>query len=79
MGMMMSVSVSVRMIVRVVVAMRHGCLRIERRLQRGHLGAEPAQHLLQHVVSADADAKPIDLHVGVAIAKMPGEADEFAW
>ena len=35
--------------------------------------AEPAHHLLQHVIAADAEPVADDLHVGVAVAEVPGE------
>ena len=47
--------------------------RIERRLDRRHRGAETRRHLLQHVIAADAEPVADDLHVGVAVAEMPGE------
>ena len=53
-------------------------LRIEGGGERAHRRAEAAQHLLQHVIAADADAIADDLHVGVAIAEMPGEPHEVA-
>src|SRR5215831_12868200 len=52
-------------------------LRIERRLDRGDLRAKPAQHLLQHVIAADAQLVADDLHVGVAVADVPSEARQL--
>ena len=52
-------------------------LRIERRFDRRQLRAEPAQHLFQHVIAADAELVADDLHVGVAVADVPGEPHEF--
>ena len=46
---------------------------IERCLDRRQLGAEPAQHVLDHVVAAHAQPIADDLHVDVAIADVPGE------
>jgi hypothetical protein len=47
--------------------------RIERRLDRRHSRAEPAQHLFDHMVTADAQAIADDLHVDMAVADMPSE------
>src|SRR5262245_40302972 len=65
-----------RMIMRMIV--RHGCLRIERRFDRRDAGAEPAQHLLQNVIAADADSRAFNLHISMPVAKMPGQPHEFA-
>ena len=48
-------------------------LRIEWRLDRRQAGAEPAQHVLDHVVAANAQPIADDLHVDVAVADVPGE------
>jgi hypothetical protein len=48
--------------------------RIERRFDGVERGAEPAQHILQHVIAPDAQPVADDLHIGVAVAEMPGEA-----
>ena len=53
--------------------MRRACLRIERRVDRRDRGAEARRHLLQHVIAPDAQPVADDLHVGVAVAEMPGE------
>ena len=45
--------------------------RIEWRFDHRDRGAEPRSHLLQHVVSPDANPVADDLHVGVAVAEMP--------
>ena len=52
-------------------------LRIERRFDRGELRAETAQHVLQHMVTANAQLAADNLHVGVAIADVPGEPGEI--
>src|SRR5215813_7838888 len=51
-------------------------LRVERRLDRGEPRAEAAQHLFQHAVAPDAQPIAHHLHLGVAIADVPGEAGE---
>src|SRR5665647_1793474 len=52
---------------------RRGGFRIERRIERRQLRTEAAQHILQHVVAADAQSVADNLHVGVAVAEMPGQ------
>ena len=64
--MMMAVIVAVMLIVGAVLGIEW---RVERRKPR----AEPAQHLLDHVIAADAQPLADDLHVDVAIADVPGE------
>src|ERR1700693_4646915 len=58
--------------VMMLMARRRG-LRIEGGVERAELGAQAAQHILEHVIAADADFAADDLHVGVAIAEMPGQ------
>ena len=48
-------------------------LRIERCFERREPRAEPAQHVLDHVVAPDTQPVADDLDVDVAIADMPGE------
>ena len=81
MVMMVPVRVIMRMIVRMFVrlAVRQCRLRIERGFDQAHSGAEAAQHFLQDMIAPDPHAHALDLHVGMAIAEMPGQADEFAW
>ena len=45
---------------------------------RRTLGPEPAQHVLDHVVAADADGRGQDLRRQVPVADVPGEPDEVA-
>src|SRR5215472_1034266 len=52
-------------------------LRIERRLDRGEPRAEAAQHVFQHAIAPDAQRVADNLHLGVAIADVPGEPDEL--
>ncbi len=57
-----------------MLAVRIGALLgIERRLDRRKRGTQPAQHLLEHVVATDAQPVAHHLHVGVAVADVPGE------
>ena len=56
-----------------MMPLRRGRFRVERRIERRELCAEAAQHVLQHVVAPDADFIAGDLHVGVAVAEMPGQ------
>ena len=53
-------------------------LGIERSLDRRDLGAEPLQHVFDHVVPSDADRVRQDLSGQVPIADMPSEAHEIA-
>src|SRR5260370_32857217 len=54
-------------------------LRVEWRLDRCEPRAEPAQHVFQHGVAPDAQRVAHHLHLGVAIADVPGEAGELLW
>ena len=51
-------------------------LGLERRLDHGKRGAKFFQHGFQHMIAADAQAIPHHLHLGVAIAEVPGEPRE---
>src|SRR5262245_51343914 len=51
--------------------------RVEWRLDRGEPRAQAAQHLFQHAVAPDAQPVAYHLHLGVAIADVPGEAREL--
>jgi len=48
-------------------------LRIERRLHWRKPRAEPAQHVLDHMIAPDAQPVAGDLHVDMPVADMPGE------
>jgi hypothetical protein len=50
---------------------------VERRLDANKSGAETAQHVLQHVIAADAQPLAHHLHLDVAIADVPGETREL--
>ena len=52
-------------------------LRIERRLDRRHLGAKTDQHRFKHMIAADAQPVADDLHVNVSVAEMPREARQI--
>src|SRR5260370_10248163 len=54
-------------------------LRAEWRLERREPRAEAAQHVFQHGVAPDAQRVAHHLHLGVAIADVPGEAGAPAW
>jgi hypothetical protein len=76
MCMIMSVIMpTMRVIVTMAVRMlRVGALlRIERRFHRRKPGAEPAQHVLDHMVAANAQPIADDLHVDMPVADVPGE------
>jgi hypothetical protein len=73
MPMMMIIAMRVVMTMAVRVLTVRALLRIERRFHRRKAGAEPAQHVLDHVVAAHAQPIADDLNVDVAIADVPGE------
>jgi hypothetical protein len=51
-------------------------LRVEGGLDRGHFRAEPARHILDHMIAPDAQALGQEFGRQVAIAEMPGDAHE---
>jgi len=53
-------------------------LRIERGLDRCEPGAEPAQHVLDDMVAADAQPLADDLNLEVPVADMPGKPRQLA-
>jgi mannose-6-phosphate isomerase-like protein (cupin superfamily) len=57
--------------------MRRAWLRIERCFSRRHLRAKARHHLLQHMIAPDAEPVAGNLHIGVAVAEMPGEPHQF--
>src|SRR5262249_52556990 len=69
-------AVGVWMAVIVVVLAVGAALGIERRRHRAYLGAQTLEHVDDHVVVADQDAVGFDLCRQVAVAEMPGEANE---
>jgi hypothetical protein len=48
-------------------------LRLEGGFDRHKRSPKPAQHLFQHGIAADAQPVAADLHIGMAIANVPGE------
>src|SRR5262249_58359456 len=54
-------------------------LRVEWRLERREPRAEAAQHVFQHGVAPDTQCVAHHLHLGVAIADVPGEAGGLLW
>ena len=61
------------MTVAVMMVLVGAVLRIERRFDWRKPRAEPAQHVLDHMIAADAQPVADDLHVDVAVADVPGE------
>src|SRR5664279_4152539 len=53
--------------------MRRRGFRIEGRVEQRKLRAKAMQHILQHMIAPDAQSVADDLHVGVAVAEMPGQ------
>jgi hypothetical protein len=52
-------------------------LGIERRLDRGQARAEPAQHVLEHVIAPNPQRITHRLHVGMAIADVPSQTRQL--
>jgi hypothetical protein len=52
-------------------------LGLERRLDGGELRTQANQHLLQHMIAADAQAITGYLHLRVPIAEVPGQARQL--
>jgi mannose-6-phosphate isomerase-like protein (cupin superfamily) len=65
------------MVVLVSMMVRRARLWIERRVDGRHSCAKTRHHLLQHMIAPDADAVAGDLHIGVAVAEVPSEPNEF--
>ncbi len=81
--MVMPVTMAVPVIMPVIVAMRRDMLRIgaafgiERRLDLAHFGAEPARHVGDHMVAANAQLGAHDLRRQMPVAEVPGDADQM--
>jgi hypothetical protein len=75
--MAMRVIVTVHMIVAVRMLLVGAMLWIEWHFHRREARAEPAQHVLDHVVTANAQPIADDLHVDMPVADMPGEPRQF--
>jgi hypothetical protein len=65
------------MFMAVMLAMIGATLRIERRIEPRERGAEPTQHVFQHMVTPDTQTVADYLHIGVAIADVPSDARQF--
>ena len=66
------------MVMVVVLAMPvRPVLRIEGRLERAHARTQAAQHVFEHVVAPDSQPVAHHLHVGMAIADVPGEPGQI--
>ena len=61
------------MILAVIMVLVSAVFRIERRFERRQPRAEPAQHVLDDVIAADAQPIAADLHVDMPIADVPGQ------
>jgi hypothetical protein len=65
------------MVAAIVMIMRIGAaLRLKGGLDGVELRAEPRQHVFQNAVAPHPQPAAHDLHFGVAVAEMPGEARE---
>ena len=56
-----------------MITVRCARLRIERCIDYRAPAAQARNHLLQHVIAADAQPVADDLHIGVAVAEMPSQ------
>jgi hypothetical protein len=74
--MMMIITMRVIMIVRVLPV--RALLWIERRFHRRKPRAEATQHVLDHMIAANAQPIADDLHIDMPVADMPGEPRQFA-
>ena len=63
--------------VRVAVTGIGAALRIERRFDLDHPRTQPLHHRFDHVIAPDSQAAPGDLRRQVAIAEMPGDANQM--
>ncbi len=77
MPMMMIIAMRVVMTMAVRVLTVRALLRIERRFHRRKAGAEPAQHVLDHMIAANTQPVADDLHVDVPVADVPGKPRQF--
>jgi len=75
------VTMSMRMIVPMPMAGRvlavGALLRIEWRVNRSEPRAEPAQHILDHMIAANAQPIADDLHVDMPVTDVPGKPRQF--
>jgi hypothetical protein len=85
-GMRMRVFVAVIMVMMMIIMpvmmrLRSLCigpaLGVEGGLDGSHLPTKALHHRLDHMVAADAQALPRDLHREMPVAEMPGEAQEM--
>src|SRR5262249_10838039 len=80
---MIAVFVGVRLVSVIGVGMpargmrMRASLRLERRFDRRELSAESGDHAFEHMIAADAELLPDDLHLGMAVAEMPGKANKI--
>ena len=58
----------------VLVVIISAGLRIERGNEIGERRTKPAEHLFKNMIAADTQTVPGDLHFGMAVAEMPGDA-----
>jgi hypothetical protein len=73
-----AIGVIMAMIVIMLMGVRHGRLRLERRLNMRHSRTEPPQHVFKNMIAPDTNTITGNLHIGVAISEMPGDANELA-
>ena len=75
------VTMTMRMIVPMPTAVRvlavGALLRIEWRVNRSEPRGEPAQHILDHMIAANAQPITDDLHVDMPVTDVPGKPRQF--
>jgi hypothetical protein len=76
--MMMIITMRVIVIMAVCMLPVRALLRIERRFHRRKPRAEATQHVLDHMIAANAQPIADDLHIDMPVADMPGEPRQFA-
>lgn len=74
-AMAMTMVVSVMAVIVTAGAIRPA-FRLERRRHRADIAAKPRHHFLQHVIAGDAQLAAEQFGWNMAIAQMPGDADE---
>lgn len=74
----MRVMMVMMVVVRAVMGLKVGAaLGIEGRFDPADLAAKANHHFLDHVIAADAQPPPDDLHRQMAIAEVPGELEQM--
>jgi hypothetical protein len=78
----MRVLVAMLMLMAVIMCMGFGlrisaAFGVESSFDQSHFGAQPAHHIFDHMIAADADFRLENLHRQVAITQMPSDMGEL--